>query len=186
MGESRITTAGFVLAGGRSSRMGQDKALLPWQGSTLLESAARKVQQVAGSATIIGDPKLYRHLGFPVVADRIPGCGPLGGLYTALSTTPAEWNVLVACDMPHITIEVLSGLLAQIDSTDAIVPRTDGHWEPLCAVYHRRLAAAAATAIQRKSLKMQDFVSQIDASPWPAQDPALFANWNSPHDVPLH
>jgi molybdopterin-guanine dinucleotide biosynthesis protein A len=170
--------------------MGRDKALLPWHGSTLLEWAARKVQQAAGSATIIGDPERHGHLGFPVVADRIPGCGPLGGLHTALSITAAEWNLVVACDMPYLTVEALNGLLAHIGPHDAafsaVVPRTDGQWEPLCAVYHRRLAAAAESALQRKSFKMQDFISQIDACQWTAPDPALFANWNSPHELPLH
>jgi len=181
------STAGFVLAGGRSSRMGRDKALLPWQGSTLLESAARKVQQSAGSATIIGNPELHGHLGYPVVSDRIPGLGPLGGIHTVLSITPADWNLVVACDMPYLTVELLNALLAQIGTHEAIVPRdSDGRWEPLCAVYHRRLAAAVEAALDRKSLKMQDFVSQIDARPWSAPDSAMFANWNSPHELPLH
>ena len=179
--------AGFVLAGGRSSRMGRDKALLIWQGSTLLESAARKVRQAAGSATIIGDPEHHGHLGFPVVADRITGLGPLGGLHTVLSTTPADWNLVVACDMPYLTVEVLEALLAQIGACDAVVPRSlEGRWEPLCAVYHRRLAAAVEAALDRKSLKMQDFVAQVDALAWSAPDSSMFANWNSPHELPLH
>ena len=155
--------AGFVLAGGR-----------------LLHLAG-------GSATIIGDPEHHGHLGFPVVADRIPGLGPLGGLHTVLSITPADWNLVIACDMPYLTVEVLEALLAQIGSWDAVVPRSpEGRWEPLCAVYHRRLAAAAEAALDRKSLKMQDFVSQIDARPWSAPESSVFANWNSPHELPLH
>src|SRR5512142_2916527 len=105
-------SAGFVLAGGRSSRMGQDKALLPWKGSTLIESVAREVFNAAGSVTLIGSPERYGSLGFPVISDKIQGCGPLGGLHAALSVTTAEWNILVACDMPAVTSELLKELLA--------------------------------------------------------------------------
>ena len=186
-----VTAAGFVLAGGRSSRMGRDKALLPWQGSTLLEAAAAKVRQAAGNVTILGPPQLYGRLGFPVLADRVPDCGPLGGLDAALATTEADWNLLVACDMPALTADLLTRLLAAASrcGADALVPQItqedDIRWEPLCAVYHHRLAAATESALRLKCFKMQDFVSEIGACPWPAPEPALFANWNRPHDLAL-
>jgi molybdopterin-guanine dinucleotide biosynthesis protein A len=119
-----------------------------------------------------------------VVPDRIPDCGPLGGLFTALSSTGAGWNLLVACDMPALTADVLRRLIADAAEcgTDALVPRIDGRWEPLCAVYHRRLGPAAESAIRRKCFKMQDFVSQIRACPWPAPDPYVFRNVNTPEE----
>jgi molybdopterin-guanine dinucleotide biosynthesis protein A len=179
-----VTAAGFVLAGGRSSRMGRDKALLPWQGATLLEVAANKVRQATGNVTILGTPELYGHLGFPVLEDLIPDCGPLGGLYTALSATRTDWNLLVACDMPALTVDLLTRLLTEAATcgADALVPKVDRLWQPLCAIYHRRLAPVAKSALDRKSLKMQDLVSQIDARSWPAPDPAPFANLNTPNE----
>lgn len=165
--------------------MGRDKALLPWQGSTLLESAAAKVREAAGTVTILGDPERYGRFGFPVLADLVPDCGPLGGLHTALRATNAEWNLLIACDMPAITADLLALLLAEAATGggDAVVPRVQDRWEPLCAVYHRRLAAAAEAALKAKIFKMQEFVSQIDARPLLVPDPAIFANWNTPEEV---
>jgi len=182
MGDS---CAGFVLAGGRSSRMGQDKALLPWNGATLIESIAREVLLAAGSATLIGSPDLYGSLGFPVVSDKIAACGPLGGLYTALSVTRADWNLVVACDMPAVTHELLEELLAaaEVSGADALVPQTPGGLEPLCAVYHARLLPAVDSAIQAKLLKMHGFVSKIQVSLWPAPDATLFRNVNTPEQV---
>ena len=181
--------AGFVLAGGRSSRMGQDKALLPWKGSTLLEAVAREVLQAAGNVTLIGSPERYENLGFPVVSDRIAGCGPLGGLHTALSVTTADWNLLVACDMPAVTHQLLKELLvaAEVSGADALVPQTPGGLEPLCAVYHARLLPAVEFAIQSKLFKMHDFVSTIHARNkarlWPAPDPSLFRSVNTPEQL---
>lgn len=181
--------AGFVLAGGQSSRMGQDKALLPWKGSTLIESVAREVFSAAGNVTLIGSPERYGNLGypmrFPVISDKIPGFGPLGGLYTALSVTTAEWNVLVACDMPAVTSQLLEELLsaAETSRADALVPQTPGGLEPLCAVYNVRLLPAVESAIHSKLLKMHDFVSTIQTRLWPAPDPAIFRNINTPEQL---
>src|SRR5579863_10550524 len=77
--------SGYVLAGGRSTRMGRDKALLPLGDSTLLDHVAHCVRQAAGNVTIIGPPDRYAGLGYPVAADLVNDSGPLGGVYTALS-----------------------------------------------------------------------------------------------------
>jgi molybdopterin-guanine dinucleotide biosynthesis protein A len=81
--------AGFDLAGDRSSHMGGNKALLPWKGSTLIESVAREVLLASGNVTLIGSRSLawdrYGNLGFPVIYDQVEGCGPLGSLHAALS-----------------------------------------------------------------------------------------------------
>src|SRR5438270_4435707 len=95
-------TAGFVLTGGRSSRMGRDKALLPVGGSgpaggfTMVERTAELVRAAADSVTLIGMPERYAHLALPVVADVVEDCGPIGGVLTALTVTQADSNLIVA------------------------------------------------------------------------------------------
>jgi molybdopterin-guanine dinucleotide biosynthesis protein A len=171
--------AGFVLAGGASRRMGRDKALLPLDGQTMLERIASQVQEATGSVTLIGPVERYAHLGFPVLPDVIGGCGPLGGLYTALLSTQADWNVLIACDMPNITQGFLKQLLDRAEG-DGVVPEFDGLPNPLCAVYHRRVLAAAKSAIDRKLFKMQDFISTLRTSRWTVSDPRPLLNVNTP------
>ena len=91
--------------------MGRDKALLPMgEGVTLVEEIAGKVRTAAGNVTLIGPPEKYMHLGLTIVHDKVENCGPIGGLYTALRLTGAEWNVLAACDMPNVTAAFLTGL----------------------------------------------------------------------------
>ena len=87
---------GFVLVGGKSSRMGRDKALLPWNGRTFAEHAAGIVAEACGSAALVGDPSLYGSFGYRVFADRFPGCGPIGGVLTALTVanvSPPETSI---------------------------------------------------------------------------------------------
>ena len=175
-------TSGFVLVGGASRRMGRDKALLPLAGATMVEQIAAKVRAAAGNVTLIGSPEKYGHLGLPVVPDEIENCGPLGGLYTALRLSESEWNLIVACDMPHITEAFLKQLIesAEASGADCMVPEIDGKVDPLCAVYHGSLVRAAETAIHRKLLKMQDFVSTLRTSYWRVTDPRPLQNVNTP------
>ena len=100
-----------MLVGGRSSRMGRDKALLPYRGGVLAEFVARAVKLAAGSAVLVGSPSRIAHLGYPVLRDIYPGEGPLGGILSVLEHNAAEWNLIVACDMPEISAGFLSGLL---------------------------------------------------------------------------
>src|SRR5712692_9632320 len=136
-----MEATGFVLAGGRSARMGRDKALLPYRGTTLLEHIASVVRQAAGTATIIGDPDRYRDLRHPVYPDQVPQCGPIGGIYTALRVTASDWNLVVACDMPMLSAPVLRRLIdhsSQSASNCIVGVGPGGEPHPLCAVYHRR------------------------------------------------
>jgi molybdenum cofactor guanylyltransferase len=151
--------SGFVLAGGGSTRMGRDKALLPYRGTTLVEHMAQAVQAAAGSVALVGDPMRYSSLGYPVHPDKFSGCGPLGGIYTALSVSSAHWNLIVACDMPGVTADVLRVLLASAQEWSgscvvAIGPT--GEPEPLCAVYHRRCLPALARAIEQKRAEFEE------------------------------
>ena len=142
-----MQASGFVLAGGGSTRMGRNKALLPLHGSTLVEHIAGIVREAAGSVTLIGDPVQLGHLGLPVVPDRLPGRGPVSGIYTALTITSGDWNLIAGCDMPALTCEILLDLLRRaaavshpVDCLAATGP--DGEPEPLCDVYHRRCLPA--------------------------------------------
>jgi len=118
-----MQASGFVLAGGASKRMGRDKALLPFDGTTLVEHVAKIVCQAVGSApgsvALVGDPDRLSHLGLPVFPDELPGCGPLSGIYTALKITQTDWNVVVACDMPGVSADVLRALLRCAETADA-------------------------------------------------------------------
>ena len=162
--------------------MGRDKALLPLGTGTMVEQIASAVLKAAGNVTILGPVERYAHLGFPVVPDKIVNCGPIGGLYTALSITEADWNVFVACDMPHVSPEFLIQLLDAAEAADAdcLVPETAGKLDPLCAVYHRRVGPAAESAIRRKLFKMQDFISALRTFRWPVPDARPLSNVNTP------
>jgi molybdopterin-guanine dinucleotide biosynthesis protein A len=181
--------AGFVLTGGQSSRMGRDKALLAIEGTVLVARTATLVRTVTGNVTLIGAPERYTQLGFPSVADLIPDSGPIGGLYTALHTTRADWNLLVACDMPRLTEAILRELLAAAahsygsgSGAACLVPETASGLHPLCAVYHRCALPTVQSAIEDKRFKMHDLLMSLEAEVWPVADSAILENVNTPQE----
>jgi len=182
---SLMSRAGYVLAGGASSRMGRDKALLPMRGSTLLQQVAREVLAAAGSVTVIGPPERYQGLGLTVVSDLNPGQGPLGGIHTALSVTTADWNLIVACDMPDIKASFLAELLsnAEASGADCLIPQNaGGRREPLCGVYHRRCLARIASAADAGIRKVTDGLQGLRSAAWRPETSEMFTNLNTPQD----
>ncbi len=183
--------AGFVLAGGQSSRMGRDKALLELDGVPLVVRAARVVESVAGNATVIGHPEILRTLQLRAIADDWPGAGPLGGIATALRASEAQWNLIVACDLPYLTrawLDFLKGR-ALASQADAVVPTSEHGAEPLCAMYHKRSESAVWLALDRGTRKVTDclagvHVEHLEPTAWKVFDSEglLFKNMNSPQD----
>lgn len=183
--------AGFILAGGESSRMGRDKALLELGGAPLVVRTARLVESVVGPPTIVGEGGPYRELGLRVLADNWPSAGPLGGIATALRASEAPWNLIVACDLPHLTRAWLEYLVQRALGTqaDAVLPMSTGGTEPLCAMYHKRCEPAIRAALQRGTRKVTEglkelLVEMIGPLEWKSFDSEglLFKNMNSPED----
>jgi molybdopterin-guanine dinucleotide biosynthesis protein A len=191
--EDRCRIEGFVLAGGKSSRMGQDKALLELGGVALIERAAWLAESVAGSATIIGANDAFSALGLRVVEDDWPGSGPLGGIATALRMSDAEWNLVIACDLPYLTRAWLEFLVGSAPGAEtgvgAIVPMNERGAEPLCAMYAKRSEPAIRAALEGGTRKVTDGlaslrVKYLEPAEWKGfdSDGLLFKNMNSPED----
>jgi molybdopterin-guanine dinucleotide biosynthesis protein A len=177
--------AGFVLAGGQSSRMGQDKALLLFKGRTLLEHVAGEVGGAAGNVTLVGKPSRYTNLGYPVIEDIFPACGPLSGIHAALTHSTAEWNLVVACDMPEVTAAFLGMIIerAAAGTADAVLPAGPSELpEPLCAAYHRRSLEAIAGALTSGVRKVTDGLRGLDIDIWRVADSRYFHNLNTPQE----
>jgi molybdenum cofactor guanylyltransferase len=154
--------AGFILAGGKSTRMGADKAFVDFGGQTLLERALTVIGAACDRVTIVGDPAKFEKYG-PVVADMFPGCGPLAGIHTALTHSPAELNLMLAVDMPFVSRELLAFLWATAESGDAIitVPIVGKGLQPLCAVYRRDFAPVAEEALRAEKYKIDAAFSKV-------------------------
>ncbi len=180
----------MVLAGGRSSRMGRDKALIERGGRTLIANAVELLRPHVDELLIIGDPDRYAHVGPLVIADDRPGMGPLGGIVTALRYAWNDHLIILACDMPDVTGALIGHLKRLHDEAhDAVVPQCDGHLQPLVAMYHRRCRKVFAERLEREQLKMSDAIEAVRTryvqvcpgeEGWPE---GMFRNINAPGDL---
>lgn len=138
-----------IQAGGESRRMGQDKALLPFFGETLLERVLNRVNQLGDELLVTTNhPERFPHLGVPMITDELPGQGALGGLLTALLAAQFSTVIIVACDMPFVNSAILTEASDQLQSrqADVVIPRTEYGYEPLHAVYRRETCLPAVRA----------------------------------------
>lgn len=187
-----------ILAGGRSARMGVNKALLRVHagGPTLIETVAARLREAGLEPALLvtNTPEDYTFLDIPSVPDEIPGAGPLGGILTALLHSPQPRSLIVACDMPALNPALLRYMAALSGRSDAVVPRLrneDGsyHIEPLHSIYSRSCIEPARTRIQAGSLRVADLLREITVR-WVEEeeirlyDPQLisFRNANTPEE----
>ena len=150
----------FVLAGGKSSRMGTDKALVMLQGHSLLAIALDNARAVTPSVQIVGDRSKYETFG-PVIEDIFPECGPLAGIHAALRASQTELNVILAVDVPFVSPALLEYVLSRARNSDAVVTvPCAGGLQPLCAVYRRAFADLAEKALRAGKNKIDALFDQ--------------------------
>ena len=129
-----------IQAGGESRRMGQNKALIPFLGKPLIQRVIERVKEIAGEIFIItNDRPSYEFLGLPLIADKIPGYGVLGGLYTAFLEAKLPYVTSIACDMPFVSAKLFKHEFEQLMASagDVVIPESANGLEPLHAVFRR-------------------------------------------------
>jgi len=182
--------SGYVLAGGGSTRFGEDKARAIFDGRPMLSRTCELVAAVTGAVRVVAPPGRYEDLGWPIVADRWPGAGPLGGILTGLYATAqeaprCEWNLIVSCDMPFLTKEFLKFLIAHaLDSAArGMVPASTKGREPLCACWRTDSADELRAAFRGGMRRVNDALKQLraevlDEADWKRFDSAGRLFWN--------
>jgi molybdopterin-guanine dinucleotide biosynthesis protein A len=185
---------GYVLAGGRSSRMGTDKALLEIGGRPLVAHAVEKLRTICPDVHILSSNTALRIFA-PLVQDLHPGCGPIAGIEAALSHSRAEWNLIVPVDLPFVPSEFLWGWVRRVlerEGTRVAYFDVAGRAQPTLILIHREAMRHISAAIERGEYKLLpaleaagdggslhvEFVSEAEAQVW-------FANLNTPEEFEL-
>lgn len=154
-----------IQAGGRSSRMGEDKALKPFLGRPLIQHVRDRVASIADEILVTtNQTSQYAFLGVRLVPDLLPGNGSIGGLYTALACASFPIVAVVACDMPFASASLLqaaANILVR-ESADVVIPRSEGGLETMHAVYRRATCLPVVlSAIRSNQLRIIDWFSQV-------------------------
>jgi molybdenum cofactor guanylyltransferase len=180
----------FILAGGKSTRMGTDKAFVIFEGRTLLSRMLEVARSLTPTVGIVGQAAKYAEFA-PVIEDTFPGCGPLAGIHAALRATQTELNVILAVDVPFVSAPLVEYLVSRARNSAAVtLPRAAGGLQPLCAVYRREFADVAEEALRAGRYKIDALfdgtstqIIQEEELAAAGFSPGIFRNLNSPEDV---
>ena len=155
-----------IQAGGLSTRAAKDKALVPLAGRPLIEHVMQRVEGLGGELLITTNrPEAYAYLGARLVGDACPGSGPLAGLQTALRAANGETVLVVACDMPFVERGLLEYMLGLAPDADVVVPRRNGFYEPMQAVYARRCLPEIEKALSAEQRRVVSFFPAVRVLP---------------------
>ncbi|WP_409303314.1 molybdenum cofactor guanylyltransferase [Peribacillus sp. SCS-155] len=189
-----MNVTGLLLAGGKSSRMGRNKALLEMAEGLNIQNIASQLKRAAGSVLLITNtPGTYSFLELPIIEDIYPGRGPLAGLHAGLSAATTEAVIVAACDMPFVTAEIMKKMFENLEDADAVVPEIDGRVQPLFAVYRKTCLPHLISCLEDNQLKMTHFLNNIKVARMSEKDflqglknpeflPYVFYNMNSPEE----
>ncbi|WP_040206905.1 molybdenum cofactor guanylyltransferase [Neobacillus jeddahensis] len=157
-----MKAAAIILAGGKSSRMGTNKALLKLNEKTNIERMVDTLKALFDDIIIVtNDSEQYEFLGVKIVADHYPGMGPLAGVHAGLQASAFDVNFFVACDMPFISGELAETLVSHIDDYDAVIPVINGKQQPLYSIFHKRVTGVVADCIEAGQLRMKHLLDQV-------------------------
>jgi molybdopterin-guanine dinucleotide biosynthesis protein A len=182
----------FILAGGKSTRMGTDKAFVDYEGRTLLARALDLARSVTPDVRIVGNREKFAPFA-PVVEDIFRDCGPLGGIHAALRASSSELNVMLAVDTPFVSWAFLQYLISQAQSAPeaaALLPRDGESSQPLCAIYRREFADAAESALLAGRNRIDALFSEVRTRMIEREElegagfsRSIFRNLNTPEEL---
>ena len=184
---SVIDVTGVILAGGRSTRMGRDKATLELAGQTLFERTLEVLQTVFPRVLIAGDRPDLARPGVPCVPDLYPGSA-LGGLQGGLAAITTPWMFVTPCDLAHPDADLVRCILRHKNGCDVVVPRTPGGFEPVFALYHKNCLPLMERMLARGQYRIYDFYNQVhvrylDPAELPVGWERALRNLNTPQEL---
>jgi len=184
---TEIIVSGFILAGGKSRRMGTNKALLAFQDKPLLQHMINRIEPFCDKVAISGQNSEYANFKVEMVPDLYPDCGPIAGIFSALKYTGSDWNLLVSVDVPFVNDELFLSLVSNIGEYDCIVPQHTSGVEPLIALYNRRTLPVIEEMIKSGDYRLTNLLSKIntryvDCCYLIKNHPRLFMNINRMED----
>ena len=182
---------GVILAGGKSRRYGKNKAFVKIDNVPLIERVTKVMESIFQDLVIITNtPDEYAYLKFPMYEDLIKGLGPIGGIYTALSSIKNDAGFFVACDMPFLNSHLIQYMLKIKDDYDVVIPRISGKMEALHSLYARKCLPAIKNLIACKEYQVFRFfpdisVHYVEEKEIRRFDPELksFFNINRPEEL---
>jgi molybdopterin-guanine dinucleotide biosynthesis protein A len=165
---------GYILAGGKSSRMGTDKGLLLFEGKAMIQYVIDQMQPIFDNLVIVSNNPEYKKFGLEVIPDLIKDIGPAAGIYTALKNSKTKLNFMVSCDMPFITKEAIAFIIENTNDSQIVLLENQQKLEPLFGIYSKDCEQIWLQLIEQKIIKLQKMVSYFKLKTIPVENNEIF------------
>ena len=182
----------IILAGGKSSRMGEDKGLLNLNGSAMITHVINTLKEITDDVFIVSNNNEYGKFGLPVYRDLITNKGPIAGIYTGLLNSASEVNIIVSCDSPFVSIDFLKNLMLRSITFDVTIPSYNDRIHPTIGIYNRSIIEILKQQIDSNELKLMLAIEKVKhqiikfSSIDKDIDPKIFSNINTKQDLSKH
>ena len=167
-------TNAYILAGGKSSRMGTDKGLLLIEGKAMIQYVIEQMQAVFSTVIIVSNNREYEKFGLKVIPDLIKDIGPAGGIYTSLKHSDAQLNFIVSCDMPLITKEAIEFIFKTRKESQIVLLKNQEILDPLFGLYSKDCETVWLQLIHQKIIKLQEMVLRFNLQTIAVEDNIIF------------
>lgn len=180
---------GIILAGGAGKRMGAEKGLIKFRGREMIKYAIEALRPICDEILISANSNAYDHLGFQVIPDEVPGCGPMGGILSCIKKSNSQDNFVLSCDMPLVSEITISEIIRESNGYEVAVPWHGGNYfEPLCAVYKKVLIPEFEKFVRMGNFRIPDLINtvtsnKIKTGAESSLDEKIFFNVNSLADL---
>jgi molybdopterin-guanine dinucleotide biosynthesis protein A len=173
----------YILAGGRSQRLGRNKALLKINGVTLIETVIAAVPAEKEKIKIVANaPAAYRFLPYQTISDVLPSCGPISGIHAGLVDSSAPHHFFLACDLPFLSRAAIVEIINRYRGQDIFGARTRDGFQPLCAIYSKSCLPAIEAMIQERNYSLHELIERVNSEFIDMTGRADFFNLNTPED----
>ena len=165
---------GYILAGGKSSRMGTDKGLLLLDGKAMIHYVIEQMQPIFDKLVIVANNPEYEKFGLEVIPDLIKDIGPAGGIYTALHHSDTKLNFMVSCDMPFVTAAAIEFIVNNTNDSQIVLLENQGKMEPLFGMYSKECEEIWLKLIEEGKVKLQEMVLHFNLKTIPVENNEIF------------
>lgn len=177
----------YILAGGKSSRMGVDKGLLTFGHQKVIEHILETCRKVCDAVFIVTSNQDYAQFNVPLLADTITNAGPAGGIDALLHHTSSELNMVVSCDMPFVDVNSIEYMIEQSVQHTITIPMLNNYPEAMFGVYKKECQSLWRQLILEHTYKMSELISHfnpkfVDGNVLQRHNPRLFTNLNTPEE----
>jgi len=174
---------GVVLAGGKSTRMGEDKSTMLFQNQQLIQYSINVLEPFCKEILISSNNNKHHHFNHKIIPDEYTDIGPIAGLYSALKNITTNYLFILPCDSPKVTSQFIQYLISEIDNRyDILVPQYNHFLEPLFAIYHKRTLTLIEQQIKEKDYKLKHLLQQANTKIVDVEDSNCFVNINTKKD----